>query len=287
MPHPFDATLKDLGRENAADFLALFDQPTTDKVKPLNVDLSTVTAGADIVLGIGDPLREIIHIDFQAGPDADKGRDVAAYNILLHRHYRVPVHSVLVLLRPKAVLAAVNGEMAYAARPGRGRMDFGYEVVHLWEVPVERILAGPLGTLPLAVLGQLPAGVDQVAGLTDVVRRVLGRLLAEAGPGRIERLQVSMAELMGLLMKRNEVRNIIAGVNTILAPGHPFYDGMVDLGEEIQLKKSILKFGKRKLGEADEVVRARLEEIDDLERLDRIEDRVLDALSWDDLLSTP
>ena len=66
MSHPFDATLKDLGTAHAADFLALFDSPTKEVVKPLNVDLSTVTTSADLVYGIGDPLREVIHLDFQA-----------------------------------------------------------------------------------------------------------------------------------------------------------------------------------------------------------------------------
>jgi hypothetical protein len=31
-------------------------------VKPLNIDLSTVTTAADLILGLGEPLEEIVQI---------------------------------------------------------------------------------------------------------------------------------------------------------------------------------------------------------------------------------
>jgi hypothetical protein len=34
-------------------------------VQLLNVDLSTVTASADLILGLGEPLEEIIQLDFE------------------------------------------------------------------------------------------------------------------------------------------------------------------------------------------------------------------------------
>ena len=59
MAMTFDATLKDMGRESPSGFLATFDQPPALPVRLLNVDLSTVTALADLILGLGDPLAEI------------------------------------------------------------------------------------------------------------------------------------------------------------------------------------------------------------------------------------
>jgi hypothetical protein len=70
----------------------------------------------------------------------------------------VPVHSVVVLLRPRAESPALRGSVRYQARAGRGHMDFGFEIVRLWQRPVEALLSGSLATLPLAPLGQLPAG---------------------------------------------------------------------------------------------------------------------------------
>src|SRR3954467_11608122 len=150
--------MKDLAATYPADYLTTFDPPPTGPIRPINVDLSTVTTAADVVFGLGDPLGEIVHIDFQASADKDKGADVLVYNGLLHRQYHVPVHSILVLLRPQAAHSAVTGSVAYAARPGRGNMNFGFEIVPLWERSAETLLAGPLGAAPLAVLGALPEG---------------------------------------------------------------------------------------------------------------------------------
>src|SRR5262245_19477217 len=196
MSMPFDATLKDLGANHRADFLTLFDGSAVGPLSLLNVDLSTVTAGADLVIGLGEPLIEIIHIDFQSGPNAKKGRDVLAYNALLHRHYEVPVHSILVLLRPSAAHSEVDGSIAYAPRPGRGRMGFGYEVVPLWQRPAEELLRGPPGILPLAILGALPEGVELAEGLSGMAQRVWERVEREAAPGMAARLLRSAFELV-------------------------------------------------------------------------------------------
>src|SRR5580692_5048477 len=102
MTKPFDATLKDLGQDCPAAFLAEFDAPPTEPVSVLNVDLSTVTTAADLVVGLGQPLREVVHIEFQASADAHLHRDTLAYHALLHRRLNVPVQSIVILLRPKA-----------------------------------------------------------------------------------------------------------------------------------------------------------------------------------------
>jgi hypothetical protein len=39
-----------------------------------------VTAGTDIVLGLGEPLQEVVHLDAPAGLDADERRNLLAYN---------------------------------------------------------------------------------------------------------------------------------------------------------------------------------------------------------------
>ena len=147
MSKRFDATLKDLAAIDPGAFLAELDAAPTLPVRLLNVDLSTVTAATDIVFGLGDPLQAIIHVESQAGPDANKHLDLLAYHALLHRQYRVPVHSILLLLHRKAQLNVQTDSIQYAVRPGRGKMDFGYEVLRLWERPVEAVLAGSLGTL--------------------------------------------------------------------------------------------------------------------------------------------
>jgi hypothetical protein len=71
MAMTFDATLKDMGRASPVGFLTAFDRPPTAPVKLLNVDLSTVTAAADLILGLGEPLQEIVQMEFQASAASD------------------------------------------------------------------------------------------------------------------------------------------------------------------------------------------------------------------------
>src|SRR5215470_14918614 len=101
MAMTFDASLEDMGRDSPEGFLAAFDRPPTSPVKLLNVDLSTVTTAADLVLGLGDPLQEIVQLDFQSSAAAWKHADLLVYHVLLLAHYRVPVHTIFILLRPE------------------------------------------------------------------------------------------------------------------------------------------------------------------------------------------
>ncbi|MBY0232510.1 MAG: DUF4351 domain-containing protein [Gemmataceae bacterium] len=293
MSHPFDATLKSLGKDHAADFLALFDSPPTRPVKPINVDLSTVTASTDVAFGLGDPPREVVALDFQASANRNKGRSVLVYNALLHDHYQVPVRSVLVLLRPAAEHSEVDGRIAYASPDAACRMEFGYKIVRLWQIPAERLLEGPLGTVPFAVLGELPEGAGLSEALSGVVRRVWERVIAEAEPPQGQKLIQSAFELLGLLVKKNEARAIMTGIPPW--EESPVYQAILDIGydkgrEEAETKRTkllIVRLARKRLGEPDEGVRLRLDAITDLERLERLFDRAPDALSWDDLLSTP
>jgi hypothetical protein len=159
MAMTFDATLKDMGRDSPQGFLAAFDRPPDEPVRLLNVDLSTVTTAADLILGLGEPLAEVVHLDFQSSAAAWKHADLLVYNTLLFAHYHVPVHTVIILLRPEAAHANLNGAIHYAPRPGRSSMDFSYDIVPLWQRPAEELLAADLGVTPLAMLGRLPAGV--------------------------------------------------------------------------------------------------------------------------------
>jgi hypothetical protein len=126
MAMTFDATLKDMGRENPQGFLAIFDRPPTGPVKLLNVDLSTVTTSADLILGLGEPLQEIIQLDFQSSAAAWKHADLMAYHALLFSHFHVPIHTAIILLRPEASHTNLNGVIGYAPRPGRGSMSFSF-----------------------------------------------------------------------------------------------------------------------------------------------------------------
>lgn len=285
MSLPFDATLKDLGRDGPSDFLTTFDKPPAGAVALLNVDLSTVTTAADLVLGVGEPLAEVMHLDFQSGAAAWKHADVLVYNALLYADYHVPVHSIVILLRPQAAHSNLNGVVNYAARPERGSMNFGYEVVRLWEWPAEGLLAGPLGTTPLAMLGALPQGVPMEDALAAVAQRLVERIDREAPLEQGRKLLTAAFVLTGLRVSRTVARQVFRGVRKMR--DSDTYMAIIDEGKEEQAKKDILFLGTERFGAPDAATSATLAGIDDLERLDRIFRRGLKASSWQDLLDTP
>ena len=285
MSMTFDATLKDMGRDSPAGFLAAFDRPPAGPVKLLNVDLSTVTTAADLVLGLGEGPEEIIHLDFQSSAAAWKHADVMVYNALLFAHYHVPVHSVVVLLRPQAAHSNMNGVIRYAARPGRGGMDFGYEVVRLWERPAEELLAADLGVAPLAMLGRLPEGLPLEEGLAAVARQVVERLIQEAPPDRAKKLLTDALLLTGLRVRRDAAVRIFRGVRAM--EESDTYLMILDQGEERGLRKVILLQGEDQFGPPNASVKAELQNITDLDRLNRMARRTPKAASWQEILDTP
>ncbi len=164
MSHPFDATLKDILGQSAADLTPLLGLPADLPARTLNIDLSTVSAATDVAFGFGEPLRQIVDINFQSGPDARLDARLLLYNAAYHHHYPVPVRSVVILLRPAADLTRLTGRLAY--QEGGSRVEFEYEVIRLWQQPVDAFLTGGLALLPLAPLCRLPAGVplEQACG---------------------------------------------------------------------------------------------------------------------------
>jgi hypothetical protein len=285
MAMTFDATLKDMGRDSPQGFLAAFDRPPTGPVKLLNVDLSTVTTAADLILGLGEPLEEILHIDFQSSAAAWKHADLMVYHALLFRHYQVPVHTVIILLRPEAAHANVNGAIRYAPRPERGNMDFSYEVVRLWERPAEELLAADLGVLPLAMLGRLPQDLSLEDGLTAIAQRLVERLEKEAPPDRVKKLLTDALLLTGLRVRRDAAAKIFRGVRAMQESDT--YLMILDEGQEKRAKKDILLIGEDRIGPPEESIKTQLESITDLDRLDRMVRRALKASTWQEILDTP
>jgi hypothetical protein len=285
MAMTFDATLKDMGRDSPWGFLAAFDRPPTLPVKLLNVDLSTVTTAADLIVGLGDPLEEVVHLDFQSSAAAWKHADLMVYNALIFAHYHVPVHSIIILLRPQAAHGNLNGTIRYAPRPGRGSMDFSYEVVRLWERPAEELLGTDLGVTPLAMLGVLPEGVPLEEGLRAVAQRLGERLTQETPPDQAKKLLIDAFLLTGLRVRRSVAARIFGGVRAMYESDT--YLMILEEGEEKATRRIILGQGERRFGPPDESVKVALNTISDLERLTRIAFRTHEVNSWQELLDTP
>lgn len=71
-------------------------------VSVIDADVSTVTAAADKVLWVEEPHPWILHREFQASHDPTLGSRVLHDNVLLGVRHKVPVRSLVILLRPEA-----------------------------------------------------------------------------------------------------------------------------------------------------------------------------------------
>jgi hypothetical protein len=283
MSHPFDATLKELLEAGAADFVPAFGLPTDLPAVTLNVDLSTLSAATDVALGFGDPIRRVADLNFQSGPDPRLEARLLLYNAALHHRFAAPVRSLLILLRPAADHTRLTGRYAYT--DGGGRVEFEYEVVRLWQRPVEPFLGGGLGLLPLAPLCELPPGVPVAEALGNVVRLVEQRLLQLADRAAAVRLMTAAYILTGLRVDRDTLNVVYQGVRIMHESSA--YQAILDEGQLKRARHDLLHLGRIRFGQPDAATEAVLADLNDLERLDRMIEAVLTAEGWPQLLATP
>jgi hypothetical protein len=283
MSLPYDAAIKDLVQSYPEDWLAAVGMPAAGPVSAVNVDLSTVSAATDAIFAVGDPPTHYVTLDFQTGRDAGLSRRVLVYNALLHQRFGVPVQSVVVLLRRAANDAALAGRVQYEVRPGLGGMDFHFEVVRIWERPADELLRGAVGTLPLAPLGALPAGLTPRQGLPAVVNEMCDRLARELAPAAAGKLLAAAFALTGLRVSEEEVVQLYRGVGMLEESTSVQY--LLRQGAIRELRKLLLRLGRSRFGEADSATGARIEAIDNLDELERLHERSLLVSTWQELFN--
>jgi hypothetical protein len=164
-------------------------------------------------------------------------------------------------------------------------MNFGYEVVRLWEQPVRRYLQGGLGTLPLAPLCRTPPDVPLEEALGQVVRKIDARLASEASQADRAKLLTATYILTGMRTSPDVSDRLFAEVGSMVESST--YQKILRDGEINALQKTLQPLGKQKFGRATKAIQARLLAVRDHDRLVRMIERVLAADDWEELLSTP
>jgi hypothetical protein len=167
MPMPFDATMKDLVQTFIHDYEVQIGLQEFLPLTVLNADLSTVTAATDIALGHGDPPDRVVDLNFQSGPAEDLSARALLYNALLHYRYRVPVHSIIILLRREADHPNLTRHLRYEGRKRKGKMDFTYRSGPHVGTAAAAVLAGWSGNLAAgAALPAARGGHDRAGAST-------------------------------------------------------------------------------------------------------------------------
>lgn len=276
----FDATLKTLLEAGPADWPRLLGRPAAD-VEAIDADISTVTGAADKVLRVNGPDPYILHLEFQTGPDAAKPQKLNLYNAVLEDRTGLPVQTAFVLLRPQAFLRAYDGQYRRALGGGmEPYRTFRYDVVRVWEVPPERLLAG-LGTLPLAPIG----AVDEAA-VPDVLREMKARLGRRTPRATVEQLVASAYVLLGLRLQESLVERLFQEIMGM--EDSTTYQGLLRRGAVAEARKILLRQGEIRFGaRAGRPVREAIDQMQDLDTLERLIEQVFTADSWESLLGLP
>jgi predicted transposase YdaD len=274
---PFDVTTKQLVELHPADWLSYIGLPR-GPVEVVNADLATVTAGADRVLRVHGRRPYLGHVEFQSGYEADLGERTLQYSVLLRRRHHLPVRSVIVLLRPAADGPAMTGRLQWRRPDGRSYLTFHYDIVRAWERTVEELLAGGLGTLPLAPL----ADVRQET-LPGVILRMEERIDREAEPGEAGLLWTATYLLMGLRYPRELAARLLRGVRAM--KDSVTYQAILEEGETAAARRILLRQGSKRFGPCPPALQATIEGITSVDRLEQLAERLLDAESWEKLLA--
>ena len=164
-------------------------------------------------------------------------------------------------------------------------MDFGYEVVRLWDRPAEELLRADLGVVPLAMLARLPESGSLEAGLSALAQRVAERIIKDAPPDRARKLLTDAYLLTGLRLRRDGAARIFRGVRAMHESDT--YLAILDEGQEKATREAILAFCEERLGMPDESIKVQFSNVTDLDRLKRMVRRAAKAASWQEILDTP
>ena len=283
MAGTYDATAKHLVKTYPKDWLRFLGLPTSGAVTVIDADLSTVTAEVDKAIRLEEPEPLVVHLEFQSSYDSTMGRRIFRYNGMLHHDQAVPVLSVVVLLRPAADGPAISGTYRVGLSGMAPYMTIVYTVRRVWQEPVSDLLAGPLGTLPIAPLG----AVEQSA-VPGLLRTMEQRFTQETASTEADNLWMVTYNLMGLRFPREIVDQMMPGIRNMrdsLTYQAILEEGRVE-GEVRGEQRLLLRQGAARLGPPDDHTRSRILSTTDINALERLGVRILTASTWDELLSS-
>jgi predicted transposase YdaD len=283
MAKPYDAILKEMVETEPAGWLPLVRRPPAP-VTVIDADVSTSVSGAvDKVLRVHANPEYLLHLDFQSGHDSAKlPPRLRLYNDVLDDRHGLLVWSEAFILRPEADSPQLTGALTRRPPDGALTHDFRYVITRVWRLPVEALLTGGLGTLPLA-----PVSDVEQSALPVVIRRMKARLRrAESA----RELWAATYVLLGLRYAPGVAETLLRGIVTmeesttyqaILARGR---DEGEHEGALKAARKILLRLGAKHLGPADATTTAAVQAIADVQLLEQLAERTDEAKSWQELL---
>jgi hypothetical protein len=147
---PYDPTLKDMVETEPESWPGFLGRPT-GPTEVIDADIATVSGAADKVLRVAAATPYLLHLEFVAGHDsAVLPRKLHVRHGLREDRHGLRVRSAAVLLRPEANSPQLTGRYERAFPGEQAYLVFRYQVVRVWQLPLEPLLTGGLALLPLA-----------------------------------------------------------------------------------------------------------------------------------------
>jgi predicted transposase YdaD len=277
----YDPTLKALVERAPADWLPLLQLPPAP-VAVVDADVASVISGAaDTVLRVAADLPYLLHLDFESGHFSARvpGR-LRLYDTVLDYRHDVLVRSVLVLLHPRADSPQLGGEVVRRF-PGEAPYGFlRYQVLRVWQLPPEFLLAGGIGTLPLAPISDVPE-----AEVPGIIERMQKRLRRRAERAVARDIWAATFILLGLRYSPEISRALLRGV--VGMKESTTYQAILEEGRLEGARKMLLLVGRERLGEPDATSAAAINAMTDVEQLHNLGRQAMHVSSWQELLGTP
>ena len=276
-----------------------------DRVLP--TDLMRIERRPDLVFKLKNP-DSILHVEIQSVRDETMDTRIRQYHVVLDDlYYPIPVHSVLILLSPKANSRKITGEVV------REDSYFRYTVLRLWEHSIEEGLALPLSILPLAVL--FGVGSEDIK---EVVVRIKERVEKECPPdkqgdmyalvlfflGSVVEFDIAMEIMKGAKGMEGSVtyqrvfdEGILKGIQQGIQQGklQGITEGIekgklqgitegIEKGKIEEARKTLIMIAELKFSAPKASQRKRINSVSDLSKLEDLLRKVITTNSWDELL---
>ncbi len=288
MAKAFDATLNVLIDAHVGDwaaFLAARCGVPPGPATVLDTDLSA-TLQSDRLFRVDGPVPAAIHLELESSGRLGIPDELLWYNVAARAANKLlPVHSVLMLLRPKATATDLTGMLEIPGANGEPYLTFQYSVVRVWQESVETLLAAGPGLAPLALLTN-----EAASDLPAAFARLRARLHVDAVPDNVERgLLGSTFVLCGLRYDPIQIENLYRELSMTLEDSTTYQLILrrgEARGEARGVQGTVLSLGGTRFGPAPQTVETAIRDITDLGRLERLVARLLSATDWNDLLAT-
>ena len=183
-------------------------------------------------------------------------------------------------MRPEADSPQLMGVYQRGFPGEEAYLIFRYQVVRVWQLPAESLLAGGLALLPLAPISNVPEGE---------VRRVIGRmkerLSGPKAPPRAADVWAAAYVLLGLRYSDEFAHALFEEV--LGMEESATYQAIVRRSRADEGRRLLLLLGEAKFGPPDAAARATIEGLSDVTELEELGVRLMSAGSWQELLARP